>query len=333
MNWGRSVWRMGAAAAVASMLLPANSGAQTSDAAREAGQHFRRGVELYGEANYAGALVEFKRAYALASSSTALYDIGETQFQLQDYAGALQTFKKFLAEFGPGENHHAEVEAGVQVLATRVGHLRVTSVPAGADVAVDDEAIGKTPLAEPLLVSVGHRKVVASMPGREPVTRYVDVAAGDEADVTLALPEPVQVAPPSFPSTEHGAAPAVGPPRWHASSTLVTAGWITTGALAAAAGTFGLLAIHESDELKQARAGLQPAVPSGSNPAAPVDQDAHEVRVFAAVADSLTIAAIVSGGLSLYWTLSSLSAPHNTGAAPATRISFGPASARFETTF
>lgn len=328
MNCRRSVWRIGAAAAIAGMLLPTTAGAQASDAAREAGQHFRRGVELYSEANYAGALVEFKRAYALAASSTALYDIGETQFQLQDYAGALQTFKTFLSEFGPGENHHAEVEAGLQVLATRVGHLRVTSVPPGADVSVDDEVVGKTPLVEPLLVSVGHRKVVASMAGREPVTRYVDIAAGDEADVTLALPAPVPAAPASPSSPEHGTTPAVSLPRWHASPGLVTVGWITTGTLAAAAGTFGLLAIHESDELKQARAGLHP----GPDPAASVTQDAHRVTTFAAVADSLTIAAIVSGGLSLYWTLSSLSAPRE-GAAPATRIGFGPMSARFETTF
>lgn len=328
MTFGRLVRRTIAAAAFLAVLPPQAARAQTSDMAREAGQHFRRGVELYSEANYAGALVEFKRAYALASSSTALYDIGETQFQLQDYAGALQTFKKFLLEFGPGENHHAEVEANVQVLATRVGHLRVTTVPEGADVAVDDEGSGKTPITEPLLVSVGRRKVVASMPGRQPVTRYVDVAAGDEADVTLSLPAPVE-APPAPPPPQERAPGPFKLPQWHASRTLVEAGWITTGSLAVAAGTFGVLAIHESDVLRDARGELHSP---GPNPAAPLTHDANLTTAFAAVADSLTVAAIVAGGLSLYWTASFLSAPR-TGAAPTTRISIGPASARFETTF
>lgn len=327
MSFARPVWRIAAQVAALGLLLPATASAQAPDAAREAGQHFRRGVELYGEANYAGALVEFKRAYTLAPSSTALYDIGETQFQLQDYASALQTFKRFLAEFGPAENHHAEVEASVQVLATRVGHLRVTTVPEGADVVVDDEAVGKTPMAEPVLVSVGHRRVVVSMLGRESVTRFVDVAAGDEADVTIPLPAPVEVAAVASPSQEHAA--TVKAPQWHASRPLVAAGWITTGALAAAAGTFGIIAIHESDELRQARSGLQP---SGPDPEATVTHDAHLTTVFAALADSFTIGAIVAGGLSLYWTVSSLSAPGGS-TAPSTRLSFGPASAHFETTF
>jgi len=326
MTVGRLVRRAMATAAVLAVLPSSPARAQTSDVAREAGQHFRRGVELYSEANYAGALVEFKRAYALASSSTALYDIGETQFQLQDYAGALQTFKKFLLEFGAGENHHAEVEAAVQVLSTRVGHLRVTSVPEGADVAVDDEAMGKTPLAEPLLVSVGHRKVVASLAGREPATRYIDVAAGDEASVTLVLPAPAPAeiaALPTGPEQPPVAKPPSAPPL-HISPGLKAAGWITTGTLAAAAGAFGILAIHESDELRAARNGLTtPAV---------LAHDAHLTTVFAGLADSLTIAAIIAGGITLYGTLASSSSVSG-GGTSTTRVGFGPASVRFETTF
>jgi len=321
--------RAAAAAVVFSALVPAMAAAQVTDAAREAGQHFRRGVELYSEANYAGALVEFKRAYALASSSTALYDIGETQFQLQDYAGALQTFKKFLAEFGPGENHHAEVEANVQVLATRVGHVRITTIPSGAEVAVDDETVGITPLAEPVLVSVGHRKVVASMSGREPVTRYVDVAAGDEASVIVPLSEraPAVVAPSR--TEERPAVSVVRGPPMHVSAGVLAAGWVTTGVLAIAAGTFGILAIRESNELSQVRGQLQPAGPDAN--AVPT-HDANLTVTFSAIADSLTAAAIVTGGVSLYLTLASATSSRGPTVG-ATRLTFGPASARFETYF
>lgn len=319
---------VGAAAIVLGAASASTAGAQVSDAAREAGQHFRRGVELYSEANYAGALVEFKRAYVLAASSTALYDIGETQFQLQDYAGALQTFKTFLTQYGASENHHAEVEAGVQVLATRVGHLRVTTLPRGAEVAVDDEPVGRTPMAEPVLVSVGHRKVVASMPGREPVTRYIDVAAGDDASIAITLPEPVEAPPPAAVAAPvEAVAPAPRGPALRASPTLRAAGWIATGALAAVAGGFGILAIHESADLRQSLRELQPA----ADPTGTVDREARLTQVFAGIADSLAAAAVVVGGLSLYLTIASTASEHESS--PAARVGVGPASVRFDMTF
>lgn len=326
MKLKRLVGRIGAAAFVLGILAyAADAAAQVFDASREAGTHFRRGVELYGEANYAAALVEFKRAYALAPSSAALYDVGEVQFQLQDYAAALQTFTKFLAEFGPNENHHAEVETSVQLLSTRVGRLRVTTVPDGADLTVDDELVGKTPLAEPRLVSVGHRKVVASMAGRPPVTRYVDVAAGDDVTVTLPLSTPVEVAPvPPSPNRPGGAGAAVSR-RTHTSPTLRTVGWITTGALAAGAATLGIRAISEANDLHEARSGLTTG--------ATLAHDASLTTTLAVLADSLAGAAIIAGGISLYWTLSSQPNAQGSGTDASTRVIFGPTSARFEMTF
>src|SRR5580692_5914030 len=75
---------------------------------REAGRHFERAVVLYAEADYQGALVEFKRAYATAPNPIVLYNIGETEFQLQDYSGALGAFTRYLGESPPGVAHRAE---------------------------------------------------------------------------------------------------------------------------------------------------------------------------------------------------------------------------------
>jgi tetratricopeptide (TPR) repeat protein len=107
--------------------------------------HFDRGVTLYGETDYPGALVEFKRAYALSPNSAVLYNIGEAQYQIQDYASALVTFTRYLVEVPPGGPHRGEVENNVEVLRTRVGHLTIVTVAPGADVSVDDRPAGKTP--------------------------------------------------------------------------------------------------------------------------------------------------------------------------------------------
>ncbi len=186
--------------------------AQDADSpSNDAGRHFRRGVDLYGEADYAGALVEFKRAYALAPSASALFNVGEAQYQLQDYAGALKTFRRFLAEFGPGEGHRSEVERNIDVLRTRVGHVAITTTPAGADVSIDDQPAGKTPLGESVLVSVGRRKIVASMPGRAPVTRTIEVAAGDELEVSLPFAATSELGPAPSATPADGSPPATAP--------------------------------------------------------------------------------------------------------------------------
>jgi hypothetical protein len=303
------------------------SAQESEGTTREAARHFQRGVTLYGEADYRAALVEFKRAYALVPNAAVLYNIGETEYQLQDYAGALTTFKRYLFEAGPTEGHRPEVESNVEVLRTRVGHLSVQTVPPGADVSIDDQAIGKTPLAEPAFVSIGHRRVVAAMPGRPAVTRYVDVAAEDNLSVTLTLPppaEPSEIAASRHPADSPGSARSAA--RDGSGATLRAVGWIASGALAAGAATFGVLANRESDELKRAR----DAFPTT---AATLNHDASLTTTYSVAADVLAGAAIVVGGITLYWTLSSaVAGPPKRGGGDI-RVMLSPSRARLEMTF
>jgi PEGA domain-containing protein len=290
-----------------------------------AGTHFRRGVQLYNEADYAGALVEFKRAYSISPTSAALYNVGEAQYQLQDYASALKTFQRFLAEFGPAESRRGEVERSVEVLRTRVGRVTVTTLPVGADISVDDHFVGKTPLNEPLLVSVGRRKLSASMNGRTPVVSYVDVAAEDEIPLKLELAAPAAGSAPivAAPASEMPRAPAAQPQG----SALPIAGFVFTGALAAGAATFGVLALEEENTLKNARNAF-PAVP------ATVSHDANLTTTFSILADSLGASAIVVGVVSLIATLSSANTDGSkSSSASAAGVVLGPASARLEVTF
>jgi tetratricopeptide (TPR) repeat protein len=286
----------------------------------EASVHFRHGVELYNEANYSAALVEFRKAHALAPSAAAVYDIGETQFQLQDYAGALKTFRQFLATFGVDASHYADVQASIEVLRSRVGLMRVATVPAGADVTVDDEEVGRTPLEAPILVSVGRRKVVASKAGRSTIVRYVDVAADDDVTATVVHPlESGASSPESSPSGDHASrkAPAVS------SKTARNVGWAVTGALGLAAGVFGGLAVAESTSLQDER-NKYPASPSA------VRHDASVITAYAIAADTLALGAIAAGGVSLYFTVS---AAREASSTPGARLDVSPGWVSLRATF
>lgn len=267
----------------------AHAQAQDANVQKEAGVHFQRAVQLYSEADYRAALVEFKRAYELAPNVTVLYNLGETYYQLQNYADALTTFERFLAE--GGTQHKQEVENAVSVLKTRVGKLDITTPSPGWEISIDDEVVGKTPLAKPIAVSIGRRRLGATKAGETPVTRLVEVAAGETAAINLA-----GIGGPTKPAeTADTQAPPAGSAE-HGSNGLLIAGWVGTGALAAGAVVTGILATSKSSSLKDAR---------GQFPAnkADLDSQASSVKTLALVTDILGASALVLGGVTLYFTL------------------------------
>jgi tetratricopeptide (TPR) repeat protein len=302
---------------------PLRAGAQDADdPTHEAGKHFQRAVALYSETDYRAALVEFKRAYAIAPNVAVLYNVGETQYQVQDYAGALSTFTRYLAESSANEPRRAEVESTLQVLRTRVGHLSVVTDPVGADVSIDDQPVGKTPLDDRLVVSVGHRKVTASLAGRSVVTRFVDVAADDNVSLNLALPAAAEPPPDVFELPP--------PPRSEATTSsrggavLRVAGWIGTGILAAGAGSMGFLALEEARALSQSR-------DSYPTTGATLRHESNLTLTYSMLADSLTGAALVLGGVTLYSTLSSRISTH--ASETSLRAWLAPTSANIELKF
>jgi len=300
---------------------------RNDEAMREAGKHFQRGVTLYGETDYRGALVEFKRAYDLAPNPAVLYNIGETEYQLRDYANALTTFERYLLDSGPSDSHRPEVEANVRELKSRVGRLTITTVPRGAEVSVDDRALGKN-FENPVLVGVGHLKVSASMPGRATVTQYIDVAAED--DVSLLMQLPVTAPKPAAEPVPAGLVLTEQPPAPPRHSSLRIAGWVATGVLGAGAVVMGALAIKEGSDLKSERNAVHD---DGSNPSyvmekrQRLDEMADRTRTYSLLADSLGVAALVVGTVTL---LSSLgSSPESTGP----QLSLGNRSMNLRVTF
>jgi tetratricopeptide (TPR) repeat protein len=267
----------------------------SDDVIREAGKHFQRGVTLYSESDYRGALVEFRRAYETTLNGSVLYNIGETEYQLHDYAGALTTFERYLVEAGPTDSHRAEVESNLRELRTRVGRLTINTIPRGAEVSVDDHLVGNTPFDAPVVIGVGHVRVTATLAGRQPATREVDVAAEDELTVLLQLaPVPsVKTAPVPARVNGDGARTKAG------ASSLRTMGWVGAGVLGAGAVAMGLLAIHEGDTLKSERDAYQDDMSAGyaADKRSRLDVLSIRTRRYAFAADSLGAAAVVVGAI------------------------------------
>lgn len=290
------------AAAAVVFGLPGGAHARPADGTAEADARFRRGVELYNETDYGAALTEFRRAYALAPAYQVLYNVAGACYQLRDYACALRAFERYLTDGGAqiAADRRAEVERDVAVLRGRVATVALsTSVP-DVEIAVDDVPVGRTPLAEPLLMSAGRRRIVAAAAGRPAVTRVIDVAGGDQVELKLDIPDAhaqpaVSAGPrPVAPSPEQPGPPIDRAPRRERSVPVLP--WIATGALAAGAAVTGVLALGASSAYG-AELGDYPG------DARAIERERTRTRTLALTADLLTGAAVLVGGVALYLTV------------------------------
>jgi hypothetical protein len=151
--------------------------------------HFARGVKLYEEDDFRGALIEFSRAYELAPNWAVLYNIGQSYYQLRDYANALKTLEKYVKEGGSriAADRQSEVNREIEEVRGRVARVTLKTNQPDADLALDDAPMGKSPLAEPVLIGIGRHKLTASKAGFVTATKVVDVAGAESITIELPL--------------------------------------------------------------------------------------------------------------------------------------------------
>ena len=103
-----------------------------------------------------------------SGNAALLFDLGQSQYQLQDSPSALYAFTRSLAS-NKGDIQPArvaEVQKDIERLKGRIGALRITSNKRGAQILVDDVVVGTAPLSEPVLEGAGRHKIVATADGQ-----------------------------------------------------------------------------------------------------------------------------------------------------------------------
>ncbi len=137
---------------------------------------------LYLEGRYAEAAAEFDVAFAMMPGSGKLaYNAARCHERAGNLERALERYDDYL-RLSPEATDRAQVEATVAAirerLVQRLPELVLTSQPAGARVAVDDDP----PLAQPTpvtaRVSAGEHVVRFELEGHRPVSQPVSVVAG-----------------------------------------------------------------------------------------------------------------------------------------------------------
>ena len=284
----------------------AGSSASFGDASvkQEAARRFEHAIKLYEDADYALALAEFERVYELVPDYRVLYNIGQVSMQMGRYARAFRTLKEYVARGGTelAPDRAAAVQADLTLLSGKVARVLLQVEQAGAQLSIDGVAVGRSPLAEPLVVDVGEHRVQVELPGYVTQNQSLTLAGGDRRELTLTL----QATPAAAPVPAPAALPreqrqvVSTPPASKASSsrgTWLGVGWATTGALAAGAIVSGALGASAAGDLRDLR-----STPGTTRSALEQAQSRASTRLV--VADVLGGAALLAGGITLYMQLS-----------------------------
>ncbi|MDD9970054.1 MAG: PEGA domain-containing protein, partial [Myxococcales bacterium] len=157
------------------------------EAVGEARAHFRKGVDYYGDGDFASSLLEFERAYKLQPTYRLLFNMGQVAYEQRDYIAAEGYFSKYLVQGGDriDRQRRDAVEADLRRLRGRIGRMRVRVDRAGARVFIDGKPVGRSPFRAPVRASAGRRSVRAELAGFASVDRSVEVVGGEEVEVSF----------------------------------------------------------------------------------------------------------------------------------------------------
>jgi hypothetical protein len=175
---------------------PARAGERvTADAAAVADEHYKRGVEAYKAKRYEEARLAFEKAYETLPAIEVLRNLGAAEVRSGKSARGARHLARWLRESPKASPDDVRVvKELLESAENELGRCQVTVNEDGAEISIDGEAIGKSPLTFGVHVDPGPRRVTARKEGRS-VERTVTAVAGEETRVDLVLESSAKKAP------------------------------------------------------------------------------------------------------------------------------------------
>lgn len=178
------------------LLAPSLTTANT--ARQQARVLFRQGNKLYDKQDYEGALNKFRQAAKLYSSYKIDLNIANTLDVMGRRIEAVELFEQFL-ERAKDEAPRAALKAAQQrydALRQALVSIQVLCNVAGADVTVDEEVVGATPLQRGIYLEPGSHRLSLRKQGYMPFELDLALGAGEHRQLAVPLqPVPVQDEP------------------------------------------------------------------------------------------------------------------------------------------
>jgi hypothetical protein len=159
------------------------------DPTAEAKAHYKKGSEYYKQARYREAIAEFEAAYKLKPHGVMHFNIAQCYERLGDIPAALRSYHDYLREVPDADDKSSVLEAmanlEARLSATGVQQLLVYSEPSEAEVWIDGQSRGRTPLG--VVLPHGTHVVSLVKEGYRSVTREAVLTTGRSVELAVTL--------------------------------------------------------------------------------------------------------------------------------------------------
>ncbi|WP_438032367.1 PEGA domain-containing protein [Sorangium sp. So ce204] len=152
---------------------------------------YETGRLLYSDGDFRGARFKFQHAHELSGDPRLIWNIAACEKKLRRYASVLLLLERYERDAGPllTDVERQATTSLIGEVKKLVSRLAVTVDQDGAEIFVDDEAIGTSPLPGPVLVDIGTRRIRVTKPGFKEYVRTEQVAGATEVSVAASLEE------------------------------------------------------------------------------------------------------------------------------------------------
>ncbi len=147
------------------------------------------GKLLFGDGDYAGAEIKFKAAYDASGDPRLLWNMAACEKSQRHYARTEALVREYVDKGGAQltEQDRADAKALLETIDSFTVKLTLTVNEEGAEVFIDDAPVGKTPLAKPVVVDIGSRKIVVRKDGFKDFEQQIPVGGAATAKLDVKL--------------------------------------------------------------------------------------------------------------------------------------------------
>jgi hypothetical protein len=146
------------------------------------------GKLLYGDGDFKGAKVKFQAAFDESKDPRLLWNMAACEEKLRHYAKAVTDIERYLTESGTQITDQDRAEAK-QLHDTLQGFTAAITLKINepdADVSIDGEVVGKSPLAAPAIIDIGEHGVLVHKDGFTDFAKTIQVSGPGALDIQLA---------------------------------------------------------------------------------------------------------------------------------------------------
>jgi|SoiMethySBSTD1v2_1073268.scaffolds.fasta_scaffold33610_4 hypothetical protein len=150
-------------------------------------ERFQEGVKYYDEKQYEKARAAFLQAYALKRHPAVLLNLAQSELRSGHEADAAKHFVTYLREHKEASAlERQEAEKGLQAAKAKVGEITLNVDVDGAEIFVDGQPEGRSPLSGPIYLEPGQHSIEARREGKAGSTN-VTAKAGVAANASVTL--------------------------------------------------------------------------------------------------------------------------------------------------